>query len=220
LNLNGEVLASMSQMAKAKESFGKASAADPQWWPPYRSLARVQSAEKQHEQALATLVDGMAKTNGAAEIASELATLQMTMQRHDDAIATYEAMLKRKPGQLGATNNLAMLLATHRTDKASLDRAAQLTEQLGKADDAPFLDTRGWVKYRRGEYADALPLLREAVQKAPKSAELQYHLGMTQFQSGDKAGAKVSLQAALAVSSSFAGAEEARATLQKLGGAG
>jgi tetratricopeptide (TPR) repeat protein len=219
-NLTAEVQASMTQLANAKESFGKASAADPKWWPPYRGLARVQAAEKQREQAVATLVDGLAKTNGAAELASELAGLQLAMQRHEDAIATYEAMLKRTPGQLGPANNLAMLLVTHRTDKASLDRAAQLTELLDQATDAPFLDTRGWVKYRRGEYADALPLLREAVQKAPKSADLQYHLGMAQFHAGDRAGAKVSLQAALAVSNSFAGAEEARATLQQLGGAG
>ena len=113
-----------------------------------------------------------------------------------------------------------MLLITHRNDKSSLDRAAQLADMLVKATDAPYLDTRGWVKYRRGEYSDALPLLRDAVQKAPRSADLQYHLGMTLFQTGDHSAAKASLQAALAANGTFAGADEARATLQKLGGAG
>jgi tetratricopeptide (TPR) repeat protein len=217
--LNGDVLASMSQWGKAKEAFGKANAAEPAWWPPYRALARLQIAEKQREQALATLVEGVAKTGGALELSLDLASLQQAMNRHDDAIATYEGMLKRKPGELATTNNLAMLLVTYRSDQASLDRAAQLAEQLAKSTEAPVLDTRGWVKYRRGEYADALPLLREAVQKAPKSAFLQYHLGMAQFQTGDRDGAKASLQAAIAASSTFDGVDEARATLKKLGGA-
>lgn len=220
LNLQGEVLASMTRVGDAKVAFGKASNAEPAWWMPYRGLARMQAAENQRDQALATLVDGVAKTNGAVELAMELAGLQMAMQRNDDAIATYEGMLKRNPDQLAASNNLAMLLVTHRTDKPSLDRAAQLAEQLAKSSEAPFLDTRGWVKYVRGEYADALPLLREAVQKAPKVPQLHYHLGMAQFHAGDQAGAKASLQAALSGGASFVGADEAKATLNRIGGAG
>jgi Flp pilus assembly protein TadD len=51
--------------------------------------------------------------------------------------------------------------------------------------------------YKRGDYAGAIPLLREAVQKAPDSAEYHYHLGMTLVASGQRATGKKELEAAL-----------------------
>ena len=81
----------------------------------------------------------------------------------DDAIAVYEGMLERDPNNLVAANNLAMLLANNRTDAASLERAEKLTEQFAKTDNPAFLDTYGWVLYKRGRYAEAVAVLEKAV---------------------------------------------------------
>ncbi len=59
------------------------------------------------------------------------------------AIQVYEDALAKTPKYLPAMNNLAMLLATYRTDKASLDRAAQLASALASSTDAVYLDTPG-----------------------------------------------------------------------------
>jgi cellulose synthase operon protein C len=79
-------------------------------------------------------------------------------------------------GEDGAANNLAMLLVTHRNDTKSLQRAATLAERFATSEVPGLIDTYGWVKFKRGEYAEAVRRLQRAVDKAPESPELRYHL--------------------------------------------
>ena len=58
-------------------------------------------------------------------------------------------MLARDPRNDVAANNLAMLLVTHRTDGASLERASKLTARFAESSNPAFLDTYGWVLYAR-----------------------------------------------------------------------
>jgi cellulose synthase operon protein C len=41
-----------------------------------------------------------------------------------------------------------------------------------------FLHTLGWIRYLRGEYEAARPLLERAVELRADSGEFRYHLGM------------------------------------------
>jgi tetratricopeptide (TPR) repeat protein len=75
-------------------------------------------------------------------------------------------------------NNLASLLADHRTDKASLEKAESLALSLKKSDVPQFKDTLGWITYRRGDYPAAVKLLEEAADKLSKLPLVSYHLGM------------------------------------------
>ena len=67
LNLQGELLASLSKLKEAAEAFSKATAAKPDWWLPYRGLARTLVAGKQVDQALVLLKDADAKTHESPE---------------------------------------------------------------------------------------------------------------------------------------------------------
>ena len=80
-----------------------------------------------------------------------LATTEELKGDFDGAIAEYEAMLAKDPGSLIAANNLASLLADHRSDKASLDRARSLAMVLQKSPVPQFKDTLGWIDYQSGE---------------------------------------------------------------------
>ena len=51
--------------------------------------------------------------------------------------------------------------------------------------------------YERGKYAAAVPVLAEAVKKAPEAQVLQYHLGMAQLKAGDRSAARASLELAV-----------------------
>ena len=108
---------------------------------------------------------------------------------YDGAIAEYESMLKDQPGSLIVANNLASLLADHRTDKASLERANSLAQLLKNSDIPQFKDTLGWVSYQRQDYRSALTLLEDAAKALPNLAMVRYHLGMTYLATGqdDKA---------------------------------
>ena len=71
------------------------------------------------------------------------------MHNYDGAISEYQELLKQQPGSLVIINNLASLLADHRTDKASLEQAQSLVGRLQGAQIAQFKDTLGWVYDRR-----------------------------------------------------------------------
>ncbi len=217
--LLGELYLAQGNMPAATQAFDAALAAQPGWWLPYRAKANAQMQAGAMDQALATLTTGAAQS-GALEIYSDLATMYERQGKVDQAIATYEEALKRHPRALPVANNLAMLLVSHRGDKASLDRASQVAQLLAGADQPSMLDTLGWVKYRNGAVGEALPLLRKAAEKSPSSAEIHYHLGMAQLHSGDRAGAKLSLESALSGTPKFRGTEDAKSALASLRGAG
>ena len=134
----------------------------------------------------------------------------------DNAIATYERMLEVAPDNALATNNLAALLADHRTDKESLKRARELAEKFRGTGQPMFLDTLGWVYYRLGEYDKAVEVLKGVVEKAPKAGIFHYHLGMAYAGAGDKAAAREHLSKAVELGG-FPELEDAKKALADLG---
>jgi len=218
MNLKGEVLVSTKHYAEAIESFNASIGEQPAWWVPYRGLALAQLALKEPDAAITTLTQGVAKTH-ALELQGDLGTIYEQQKRPEDAIKVYEAIVQSNPNSLVAVNNLAMLLASYRDDKASLDRAQRLVQQLGTSTEPSMLNTRGWVAYRAGDYSQALPLLQEAAKGLPGSALLRYRLGMAQLKTGDSAGARANLEVALKTGD-FLGADQARTVLQQIKSSG
>ncbi len=117
-----------------------------------------------------------------------------------------------------AANNLAMLLVTYKTDRASLDRARDLAAGFVSSNDGGLLDTNGWVHFKRSENAEALPVLQRAAERSPDSKEIRYHLAMAELRAGLTERARDDLQTALSGTAKFSGSEEARAQLAALKG--
>jgi cellulose synthase operon protein C len=130
-----------------------------------------------------------------------LASIFEIKGNYEDAISEYESLLKQQPGSLIIINNLASLLADHRTDKASLDEAESLAVSLRESQVAQFKDTLGWVYNRRGDFRASIPLLEEAAASLPGSALVHYHLGMTYFGVGQSAKAAEQFKQALSQTS-------------------
>lgn len=217
-NLMGELLVSQGKFAQAIAEFTAATTLSPKWWNPYRGLAIARLGAKDTEGAVGALVEGMQRTEDAPPLATDLAALYERLGRADEAIQVYEGMVARNPTSEPAANNLAMLLASYRSDAASLDRAQQLAEKLAGSTEPSYVNTRGWVKFKRGEVQEALPLLQQAVERSPESAVMRYHLGMAQLRAGDTAAAKASLETAIKSGNNFSGAAEARAALAGIRG--
>jgi tetratricopeptide (TPR) repeat protein len=218
-NLKGELLTSRGELPAAVASFNDAIAKAPQWWMPYRGLALAQLAGKRNEDAIQALEAGLEKT-GAAALGTDLAALYERLDRPDDAIRVYEKLVSREPGSVAAANNLAMLLVSYRTDAPSLERAEQLTGKLDHVTEPSILNTRGWVKFKRGEFQESLSLLQQAVDKSPESPLMRYHLGMAQLKTGDRTSAQKNLEVALNSGRQFHGAKEAQAALAEIKAAG
>ncbi|MBV8306071.1 MAG: tetratricopeptide repeat protein [Gammaproteobacteria bacterium] len=216
-NLLGELYLANKSYPEAIHALDEAVRLAPGWWVPYANLGSARLAAKDTAGAVAAYEAGVQSTH-ASELVISLATLYEQQGRFEDAIRQYEQLHERRPRLKLATNNLAMLLVTHRQDRASLDRARDLTASFADSQVAALLDTRGWVMLKRGEVFQALPELERAAAGAPDSKEILYHLGMAQLRAGQPDKARASLEEALANGASFSGADEARLALARLSG--
>ena len=220
-NLKGELLTARGDSQAAAVSFEQAISFAPHWWMPYRGLALAHLSAKRQDMAVQTLESGFKATDGAAALGNDLASLYERLGRPNDAIRVYESMIERDPRSTLVANNLAMLLVDYRSkDRASLDRARQLTEGFSNRTEPAYINTRGWVKFKLGEYQAALNLLSQAVDMAPQSAVMRYHLGMAQLRAGDAEAARENLEAAVASDQAFMGMKEAQAALEEIKRAG
>ena len=187
--LLGELLLGRGQIAPAIESLNTAIRLDPKL-------------------ALAHL-----RVGGAYEQRGEL----------DAALGAYRRALALVPNDPRPFNNVAWILATQGKNLDEALSHARKAQELIRADQARaaslpgVLDTLGFVHYKRGEYAQAEPLLREASELSTKDVVIQYHLGLTYHRLGRKAEAETWLRRSLQAGGKFAGADEARQLLKELG---
>ena len=77
----------------------------------------------------------------------------------------------------------------------ALSLAQQAKRLLPELDS--ITDTLALAYYKEGLYANALPMFRECVRKAPSDPIYRYHLGIALLASGDKAKGDEELQSAL-----------------------
>jgi tetratricopeptide (TPR) repeat protein len=215
-NLLGEVYLQQKQYPAAQQILAVAIADKPQWWTPYRNLALAKIGAGDTPGAIAAYQNGLKVAPTESVMLSDLGALYVRMGKVDDALKLYDTWVADQPKSQLAANNLAMLLVTFRSDKASLDRAQALTAGFAAASSGDLLDTAGWVQFKRGDYGQALPVLQRAVELLPQSNEAHYHLGMAELHSGQTDRARSDLQVALAGSGQFFGADDARAALATL----
>ncbi len=106
-------------------------------------------------------------------------------------------MYERQPNSLVVANNLAGLLAEHRSDEESLDRAEELAKRLRSIDVPHFKDTLAWVHYKRGRYTPAIALLLDVLAAPAPLPIYHYHLGEAYCADGDLDRAREQFEAAL-----------------------
>jgi len=110
--------------------------------------------------------------------------------------------------------------------KGNLDEAVRLAQSAVQASpEVPsFVDTLGWIYYKKGLYGAAAEQLKKAVSMDEAAARstngvpsptYRFHLGVTLAAKGDKAGARREIETALRLGekTSFAEVDEARKAL-------
>jgi len=214
--IEGDLYLAQQRPKEAAEAFRKVMERDPKSPVGYGRLASAQMAAGDPAAAIAALQEGIAKSSVPQPLQLALAVIYDAQGQSEDAAGLYEVILQHDPRADIAANNLAMLLVTRRSDKASLERATQLAARFAQSTNPDFLDTYGWVLYKRGDAAAAVVALRGALAKAPESPVGLYHLGMAQVLAGQTDGARDSLSHALNSGRPFPGMDEAKIELQRL----
>lgn len=121
-----------------------------------------------------------------------LGSYYLSMAKDSSAADQYEKVLKAYPSSIIALNNLAWLY-TKQGNPQALDMAARAHKLSPASPD--IADTYAWALVSADRADEAVPLLRKAVKDAPKVATIQYHLAVALSRSGDKAGARATLEA-------------------------
>jgi tetratricopeptide (TPR) repeat protein len=211
-----EVFQAQGKQTEAEGAYRKAIEINPTWHVPYVGLANHLQKRKEFKAAVQVLQDGLKANAEHPLLAFSLGYAYEASGDFDRAAAAYEALLKTHPGMDMAANNLASLLTDRRGDKASLERALELSRRFENSPNPSFLDTLGWAYVKSGQTARGQALLQKVVEQAPEVAVFRYHFGMALYKNGDVAGARSHLQKATAARDEYPGYEEAKIILAKL----
>jgi cellulose synthase operon protein C len=187
LVLMGSVQLIKKDPNEAVKSFESAIKQQPKDVVGYRALAEYYATQRKIDEALLILHNGLQQQPKDYALHLYRANLLEAKGEYETAIAEYESMLKEQPGSMIVANNLASLLADHRTDKASLAQAGSIAALLKNSDVPQFKDTLAWVSYQQGDYPAAISLLEDAATKLSNNALVQYHLGMSYLAVGQYA---------------------------------
>jgi tetratricopeptide (TPR) repeat protein len=185
LILLGSVQAAKNQPQQAMASFKTAIARDPKQPGAYIALATLYLHQNKIDEASKTIAAGLREEPDNFALNLTRGGILELRKDFEGAISEYETMLKYNPGSLVVANNLAYLLATHRSDKASLEKAYALAVPLAQSPVPQFKGTLGWIDYRRGDYRSAVSLLEDVVKALPNVAVDHYHLGVSYIAVGD-----------------------------------
>jgi tetratricopeptide (TPR) repeat protein len=148
------------------------------------------------DSAIAWIRESITIYEDNAEAWGTLGRIYETLDRVGASDAAYEKSVELDPENAAVLNNFAYALARR---GSRLERALELVN-LALAiepENESYLDTRGWIHFRRGELDEALTYLTRAVDAGGASAEVYEHLGDLQKARGDYAAARIAYQNAM-----------------------
>lgn len=117
-----------------------------------------------------------------AEFEGQLGESYFGLKKYEEGEAAFEKAIKLNASNL-IKNNYAYNLAKH---NRNLDKAMTLIDEvLSKSMLAQYLDTKGFIYFKKGNYSEAKKLFDEAYSKAAKDAIILEHLGDVHSKLGD-----------------------------------
>lgn len=205
--------AAQAEVIEAENVLLKAIDLNPNLGASYFMLAQLYVRAGRHLDALERL-DVLARTNDLRAL-MQIGIIQTELTNYAAARNAYEKILGESPNASPALNNLAYLYAEHLGD---LDKAYQLARRARDLlpHDPRTADTLGWVLCKRGDFGWALALLQEAAAKMALDPEVQYHLGMAHYMSGEEDSSRAAFERAVRIRQDFQGNEEVRKRLRVL----
>jgi len=163
-------------LAGAEAEFRQASNLDKKNSQALVKLGLVQEASGATDQALQTYLDG--PKIDPKEIRFYLLAGGIYEKKSDweHAKQQYQKALEIQADNPMASNNLAYVML-QQGGNVDVAFAMAQTARRQLPDNANSADTLGWAFYKKGVYASAIDLLKEAVKKEPDNALFNSHLG-------------------------------------------
>ena len=213
--LLARVYLAQNEKNQAEAALLKAIELDPGCRPGYLALAGLYMQSKKPEEALGKLDALLARDPHDMLALTSVAAIHESRRDYARAAETYKKILEVDPQTTLALNNLAYLYAER---LGQLDKGYELATKARQLlpQNALVEDTLGWIRYKRGEYAQALELLEESAAKLPDNPEALCHLGMARYMMGREESARLAFRQALQTGQDFPGRDAATERLALL----
>lgn len=146
--------------------------------------SRALSDDGRHAAALAAIDAALSRHPEHPELLYQRAVLLDAADRPREAIAAFETLLRKRPGDGHVENALGYTLADR-------DRRLSQAEKLIRSalaqrpDSAAILDSLAWVRFRRADASAALPLLERAW-RLSREPEIAAHWGEVLWTLGER----------------------------------
>ena len=225
--LKAQVYGYQQNATSVQAELNRAIELDQNYLPAYSALASLYINSKQQDLAIAEYQKIIARRPDNAMPYTLIGILEFERKNYEAAAENYRKALEKDPNAVIAANNLAWLYAV--TGTGNLDEAVRLAQGVVQKNPnvAGFIDTLGWVYYKKNLHTAAVEQLRNAVsineaearvRNVPASAAYHYHLGMALKETGNREESRRALQTAikLAEKNPFAEVEDAKKALATL----
>src|SRR3989442_15067329 len=161
--LKGEVYGFERNAQGAESEFRRALEIDANYLAAYSALGALFVNTNQQERAIAEYQKIVERRPENAAAYTLIGMLEMNRQNFDAAADYSRKALATDENAVFAANNLAWLYAVY--GKGNLDGAVRLAQSAVQASpEVPsFVDTLGWVYYKKGLYAAAVEQLKKAM---------------------------------------------------------
>ena len=144
----------LGRQPQAIEIYNSVQVAHPSMVAPIMELADIAYEKGDHEKAIAGYLKASKLSEGDRDIEVRLANLYNATKHEDDAVALYEALLKRYPADPYLLNQLAATLAEKRADaKKAVALLAPLVQ--GTPASPAILDTYAYALFQVGDLPSA-----------------------------------------------------------------
>lgn len=212
----GNVALRTGDLQTADQEFRHLLSVDPKNLDLYLRLGETQRLMGRTQDALQTLRRGQALQPNNAQANLQLALTLDAAGLQRESLPIYENVVRNQPDNAVALNNLAYMMAEEGRDLDLALTYAQRARQKMPSN-LDIADTLGWVYIRKQLSDNAISVYREILPKAPKNPLYHFHMGLAQYQKGDKSNAKRSLQTALSLNPSPNESSKIKELLAKIG---
>ncbi len=177
-------------------------------------LAGAQMRAGRVDTATKLLVEWVSAHPDDYAVIEQLAEILLATQRYADSAIYLEQLVKKKPYDAIALNNLAWLYQQKGDDRALVTarRAYVLSPNAQTA------DTLGWILVTTGDPGNGVALLRQATTEASSDARVVYHYAVALKDTGDKTEAIKQLTSVVGMKGPVKEKEDAQRLLTDLKG--
>ena len=179
--LKGDIYLAANRPNDAVDAFQKEFQANPSVMLVTR-LAGADMRAGRMDSATKLLIEWVSQHDDDALVLEQLSEILLATQRYADAQIYLEQLLKKKPYDAVALNNLAWIYQQRGDDRAlNTARRAYVL-----APNAQTADTLGWILVTTGNAANGVALLRQATTEASSDPRVVYHYAVALKDTGDK----------------------------------